>query len=389
MSSDGATGSSPSTSPSPAGWSTIPRRSSGSRSRRCARPCSRRENGRPASASPTSARPPFSGTGRRWSRLRRRSCGRIGGPPIAAGSCGSRASRPCCRGGPGSSPIPISRPPSWNGCSATTGFAARAPTGRARGRYGRELARREAHRWPGARHRPHQRLTHAAVRSRARATGSPSCSARSGFRENCSGRSSPHPASWARPTGCISTSRCRSRGWPVTSSRRSSARDAAPAAWRRTPMGPARFCWCTPATVCPSRPRGVLATAACGPAGEPAYALEGSVFIAGAAVQWLRDGLGIIAGGGGNRGAGPGCIRHRRRALRAGVRWTGDAALGAGGARHDHRDHPRHHAGPPGAGRAGGDGVQQRRLARRDDRLRATCDARRSGWTGVRRPTTG
>ncbi|HEX6616818.1 MAG TPA: glycerol kinase GlpK [Gemmatimonadales bacterium] len=39
---------------------------------------------------------------------------------------------------------------------------------------------------------------------------------------------------------------------------------------------------------------GVLATAACGPGGEPAYALEGSVFIAGAAVQWLRDGLGLI-----------------------------------------------------------------------------------------------
>jgi glycerol kinase len=39
---------------------------------------------------------------------------------------------------------------------------------------------------------------------------------------------------------------------------------------------------------------GVLATAACGPRGEPAYALEGSVFIAGAAVQWLRDGLGLI-----------------------------------------------------------------------------------------------
>jgi glycerol kinase len=39
---------------------------------------------------------------------------------------------------------------------------------------------------------------------------------------------------------------------------------------------------------------GVLATAACGPRGEPAYALEGSIFIAGAAVQWLRDGLGLI-----------------------------------------------------------------------------------------------
>ncbi|HEX3275200.1 MAG TPA: glycerol kinase GlpK [Gemmatimonadales bacterium] len=39
---------------------------------------------------------------------------------------------------------------------------------------------------------------------------------------------------------------------------------------------------------------GILATAACGPRGEPAYALEGSVFIAGAAVQWLRDGLGVL-----------------------------------------------------------------------------------------------
>jgi glycerol kinase len=44
----------------------------------------------------------------------------------------------------------------------------------------------------------------------------------------------------------------------------------------------------------PAPGEGVLATAACGPRGEPAYALEGSVFIAGAAVQWLRDGLGLI-----------------------------------------------------------------------------------------------
>jgi len=40
--------------------------------------------------------------------------------------------------------------------------------------------------------------------------------------------------------------------------------------------------------------QGLLATAACGPAGEPGYAVEGSVFVAGAAVQWLRDGLGLI-----------------------------------------------------------------------------------------------
>ncbi len=39
---------------------------------------------------------------------------------------------------------------------------------------------------------------------------------------------------------------------------------------------------------------GLLTTIACGPLGEPVYALEGSVFVAGAAIQWLRDGLRII-----------------------------------------------------------------------------------------------
>ncbi len=38
----------------------------------------------------------------------------------------------------------------------------------------------------------------------------------------------------------------------------------------------------------------LLTTVACSTTHEPQYALEGSVFIAGAAVQWLRDGLGII-----------------------------------------------------------------------------------------------
>jgi glycerol kinase len=46
------------------------------------------------------------------------------------------------------------------------------------------------------------------------------------------------------------------------------------------------------------RPRsrhGLLATVACARDGGPAYALEGSVFIAGAAIQWLRDGLRVVA----------------------------------------------------------------------------------------------
>jgi len=40
--------------------------------------------------------------------------------------------------------------------------------------------------------------------------------------------------------------------------------------------------------------RGLITTVACGPGGKPAYALEGSVFVAGAAIQWLRDQLGLL-----------------------------------------------------------------------------------------------
>ena len=43
----------------------------------------------------------------------------------------------------------------------------------------------------------------------------------------------------------------------------------------------------------PSR-HGLLTTAACDAEGGMAFALEGSIFIAGASLQWLRDGLGIL-----------------------------------------------------------------------------------------------
>ncbi|MBL0937263.1 MAG: glycerol kinase GlpK [Gemmatimonadaceae bacterium] len=44
----------------------------------------------------------------------------------------------------------------------------------------------------------------------------------------------------------------------------------------------------------PAPGSGLLTTIACDEAGQPVFALEASIFIAGAAVQWLRDGLGII-----------------------------------------------------------------------------------------------
>jgi glycerol kinase len=49
----------------------------------------------------------------------------------------------------------------------------------------------------------------------------------------------------------------------------------------------------TGSKIVPSKNR-LVTTAALGPEGESAYALEGSVFIAGAAVQWLRDELKLI-----------------------------------------------------------------------------------------------
>jgi glycerol kinase len=47
-------------------------------------------------------------------------------------------------------------------------------------------------------------------------------------------------------------------------------------------------------TSAPRPPDGLLATVAWGLEEEVAYALEASIFVTGAAVQWLRDGLGVI-----------------------------------------------------------------------------------------------
>ena len=44
----------------------------------------------------------------------------------------------------------------------------------------------------------------------------------------------------------------------------------------------------------PQAEAGLLATVGCDATGGPAYALEAAIFIAGAAVQWLRDGLGLL-----------------------------------------------------------------------------------------------
>ncbi|MCP4649650.1 MAG: glycerol kinase GlpK [PVC group bacterium] len=44
----------------------------------------------------------------------------------------------------------------------------------------------------------------------------------------------------------------------------------------------------------PVSKHGLIVTLGCGSAGNPIYVLEGAIFIAGAAIQWLRDGLKIL-----------------------------------------------------------------------------------------------
>ena len=76
------------------------------------------------------------------------------------------------------------------------------------------------------------------------------------------------------------------------------------------------------------------------------YALEGSVFIAGAVVQWLRDGLGIIRESADVEAPGRAGRGHRRRLRRARLRRPRRAVLGPLRPRHDHRPDARHDRGP-------------------------------------------
>ena len=122
----------------------------------------------------------------------------------------------------------------------------------------------------------------------------------------------------------------------------------------------------------PEPGEGLLTTVAWGLGGEVAYALEAAVFVTGAAVQWLRDGLGIIDGRRRDRGAGRLAGVERRRLLRPGPDRARLAALGPVRARDDRRPHPRLGPRASGASGARGDRLPDgRRRARAGGRRRA------------------
>ena len=88
--------------------------------------------------------------------------------------------------------------------------------------------------------------------------------------------------------------------------------------------------------------------------GKRTYALEGAIFVAGAAVQWLRDGLKLIAEIIGGRSVSAACQSGRRGLPRAGIRWPRRALLGCSGAWRDLRLDPQFGRGRAGPRSAGG-----------------------------------
>ena len=119
---------------------------------------------------------------------------------------------------------------------------------------------------------------------------------------------------------------------------------------------------------------------------RPTYALEGSAFVTGAAVQWLRDGLGLISDAAETEALaelGPG---QRRRVPRAGVRRAGRAALGHVRARAADRADARHDARARGPRHAREHRLPVARPGRRDGARRASR-SRCSKSTAAARPT--
>ena len=180
--------------------------------------------------------------------------------------------------------------------------------------------------------------------------------------------------------------RCRSRGSPATSSRRCSGRPASTPATPSAPTAPARSSSPTPARTLERSDAGLLSTAAWrSPDGELTYALEGAIFVTGAAVQWLRDGLQIVGSA------------AETAAIAATVDDTEGVvfvpALTGLGAPHwdphargtDHRHHPRHHPRPHRPRHAGGDRLRGARRAGDDA---AATDRHRCASTAAPPPTT-
>ena len=100
---------------------------------------------------------------------------------------------------------------------------------------------------------------------------------------------------------------------------------------------------------------GLLSTVAwMTPDGTLTYALEGSIFVTGAAIQWLRDGLGLIDNAGQSEALARSVPDAGGVVFVPGADRARGTGLGSGGARGTVRPHPRHDPRAPHQGRSGG-----------------------------------
>ena len=342
------------------------------------------------SASPTSARPSASGTRATAGRCTARSSGRTGAAAARCAELRGRATSRWSASEPGSCSTRTSRRRRSSGCSVNVdGLAERARDGRAvfgtvdawlifklTGELATDPSNASrtllfdihAGAWDG------ELLELFGVPERALPSGRRRA-ARSGrpARRRCTVTRCPSPAS------------------PATSRRRCSARPCVDPGLGKNTYGtglvraPERRL-----RRAPEPADGLLTTVAWRiGAGRLAYALEAAIFVTGAAVQWLRDGLGIISDARRDRGARALAGRQRRRLLRAGADRARLAALGPVRPRDDRRADPGNRQGAPGAGGARVDRLPDRRRGAGD---RAGLRSRR--WrscapTAARASTTG
>ena len=284
----------------------------GERARRgaAARSRSRGVEGRrtsPASASPTSARPRCCGTARRGEPIHRAIVWQDRRTATRCDAAQGRRARAAVPRAHRARARPVLlRAPRSSGCSITCRARARAPSA-ASSRFGTidswlvhradAAARCTSPTSPTRRARcsstsercawDDELLAHLRVPRARAARGARQRRGRTGARSGVA--------------SCPTAS--RSRASRAISRRRSSARRASP--WRReVHLRHGRV----PADEHRQRGRALASTACSRPspgasATRPTYALEGSAFIAGAAVQWLRDRLGIIKNARRGRGA--------------------------------------------------------------------------------------
>ena len=231
------------------------------------------------------------------SRSTARSSGRTGAPPRAATSCahaGPRAALPRAHRAR-ARPVLLGHEDRVAACKR-----GRRATPSAALRHDRLVARLQADR--RARDRLLERLAHAAVRHPQAAAGTPSCASCSACRASrCRSRSRAR-TSTARPTR---VRRQRAGGRDRRRPAGGALRAGLPLARARQEHLRHRQLRARERRARARRPpqEGLLTTVAWGVGERVDYALEAAIFVTGAAVQWLRDGLGIIDDGRRDRGA--------------------------------------------------------------------------------------